>query len=93
MKHDVQAAPHEQRRRVGPRRPASAQRVDPAVDPQDDFSGGTIGQTNASAERKRIVPAGSYSYGVFIGMQPTRLDDLAGTVTVLHHGRLRIRLP
>ena len=22
-----------------------------------------------------------------------RLDDLAGTVTVLHHGRLRIRLP
>jgi hypothetical protein len=45
------------------------------------WSGQTLGQTNASNERKRIVPAGQYSYGLVMGLQPTMagalLDDVA----------------
>jgi hypothetical protein len=48
------------------------------------WSGGTIGQTNASMERKRIVPGGQYTYGLALAMQPTLAgplldDDKAGT--------------
>ena len=48
------------------------------------FSGGPLGQANASEERKRRVPAGRYSYGVVIALQPSKagplFDDLgAGT--------------
>jgi hypothetical protein len=48
------------------------------------WSGGIIGQANASNERKRIVPAGQYVFGVVIGLQDTKaaalLDDAgAGT--------------
>lgn len=46
------------------------------------WSGGTIGQTNASTERKRIVKAGTYTFGVFVGLQPAKaaalLDDADG---------------
>ncbi len=43
-----------------------------------------IGSANASAERRRIIPAGQATYGVLIGMQPAKagplLDDVdAGT--------------
>jgi hypothetical protein len=48
------------------------------------WTGGTIGNTNASHERRRIVPAGQYVFGVVIGLQDSRagvlLDD-AGTGT------------
>jgi hypothetical protein len=48
------------------------------------WSGQTIGQTNASTERKRIVPAGSYTFGLIVALQPALagalLDDVvAGT--------------
>jgi 5S rRNA maturation endonuclease (ribonuclease M5) len=48
------------------------------------WTGGTIGNTNASEERKRIVLAGLYSYGVIVALQETAagalLDDApAGT--------------
>ncbi|MFC9087055.1 hypothetical protein [Nocardiopsis dassonvillei] len=32
--------------------------------------GETLGQTNASEERTRIIPAGSYSMGLLVGFQP-----------------------
>lgn len=43
-----------------------------------------IGNANASADRRRIIPAGQATYGVLIGMQPSKagplLDDVdAGT--------------
>lgn len=46
--------------------------------------GETLGQTNASEERTRIVPAGSYSLGLLIGFQPEKAlplleDAVAGT--------------
>jgi 5S rRNA maturation endonuclease (ribonuclease M5) len=45
------------------------------------WSGETIGQTNASNERKRIVPGGSYNFGVIAALQPhtagTLLADAA----------------
>jgi len=45
------------------------------------WTGGPIGQTNASAERKRLVPAGQYVYGLVMGVQPALagplLDDVA----------------
>ena len=40
------------------------------------WSGGTIGQTNASTERRRIVPAGSYTYGVTVGLQDAHAGSL-----------------
>ncbi len=45
------------------------------------WSGHTLGQTNASNERKRIVPAGQHSYGLVMALQPTLagplLEDVA----------------
>lgn len=45
------------------------------------WTGGPLGQTNASAERKRLVPAGQYVYGLVMGVQPALagplLDDVA----------------
>lgn len=45
------------------------------------WSGAALGQTNASAERKRIVPAGQYTYGLVMAIQPALagplLDDVA----------------
>lgn len=38
------------------------------------WSGQTLGQANATSERKRWVPAGQYVYGLVLGLQP----DLAG---------------
>ena len=40
------------------------------------FSGGVLGQANASMERKRIVPAGRYAMGVVVALQ----DELAGAL-------------
>lgn len=36
------------------------------------LTGGSLGQENAAAERKRHVPAGSYRLAMFLGIQPTR---------------------
>ncbi len=38
--------------------------------------GGTIGQTNASSDRKRAVPRGSYTFGFMIALQPEIAGDL-----------------
>jgi energy-coupling factor transporter ATP-binding protein EcfA2 len=38
------------------------------------YTHGTIGNTNASQERKRVVPGDRYVYGLIVGIQP----DLAG---------------
>jgi hypothetical protein len=48
------------------------------------WTGGVIGNTNASAERVRVVPAGLYAFGVVLAMQEGKagllLDDVdAGT--------------
>jgi hypothetical protein len=48
------------------------------------WTGGTIGNTNASQENRRIVPSGQYTFGIIIGLQPhlagALLDDAdAGT--------------
>lgn len=44
--------------------------------------GGTIGQTNASADRKRLITADSYAMGMLIGFQPvTALPLLADAGT------------
>jgi hypothetical protein len=40
------------------------------------FGGAVLGQANASEERKRRVPAGKYSYGVVIALQPTKAGPL-----------------
>lgn len=46
------------------------------------FTGATLGAMNASEERRRIVPAGSYTYGIVVAMQTTLagglLDDAEG---------------
>lgn len=44
------------------------------------WSGQTIGQTNASNERKRVVPGGSYTYGVTVALQPAIAGDLLADV-------------
>lgn len=48
------------------------------------FTGGPLGQTNASKERRRIVPAGHYAIGVCVAFQPESAgafleDEAAGT--------------
>ena len=48
------------------------------------WTGGLLGQTNASQDRRRIVPAGQYTYGVVMGLQlpkagPLLADTDAGT--------------
>ncbi len=40
------------------------------------WSGEVIGQANASADRKRKVPAGQYTYGLVVGLQPTLAGPL-----------------
>jgi hypothetical protein len=46
------------------------------------WSGGTLGQANASTERQRVIPAGQYRLGLVIGFQAEKaarlLDDAAG---------------
>lgn len=45
------------------------------------FSGGLLGQSNATQDRRRIVPSGDYSMGLVLGLQPELsgplLDDSA----------------
>jgi hypothetical protein len=48
------------------------------------WSGKTVGQTNVEVERRRVLPAGTYTYGVNIQVQPTKAarlieDDEGGT--------------
>lgn len=48
------------------------------------FTHGGLGQANASAEKRRVVPGGSYVYGITMGIQPSEAgpllaDDGAGT--------------
>jgi hypothetical protein len=40
------------------------------------WSGGPLGQANANVERRRIVPAMSYSFGIVAGFQVTRVGPL-----------------
>jgi hypothetical protein len=40
------------------------------------WTGQAIGQTNASTDRKRIVPAGSYTFGITVALQPELAGDL-----------------
>lgn len=46
------------------------------------FTGGTMGNANASEERRRIVPGGSYTLGIVVAMQTSLagalLDDAEG---------------
>jgi len=46
------------------------------------WTGGTAGQANASIERRRILPAGTYTFGIVAAFQPALaaglLDDVAG---------------
>lgn len=46
------------------------------------FTGGTLGNMNASEERRRIVPGGSYTFGIVVAMQTVLagglLDDAEG---------------
>lgn len=44
------------------------------------FSGGLIGQANASRERRRIVEAGSYAAGFVVGIQSERAGPLLADV-------------
>ena len=48
------------------------------------WSGQTLGQSNASQDRTRIIPAGQYRLGMVIGFQPEKAgrllaDDVGGT--------------
>ncbi|HEY2194384.1 MAG TPA: hypothetical protein VGH76_19090 [Actinomycetospora sp.] len=42
------------------------------------WPGEVLGQSNASAESTRLIPAGSYSMGVVIGIQPVKAGPLFG---------------
>lgn len=44
------------------------------------WTGTTLGNANASAERRRILPAGSYVYGVTLGIQPELAAPLLSDV-------------
>lgn len=44
------------------------------------WSGGTLGQANASEDRFRFVPARSYSMGIVIGYQPNTAVDMLSDV-------------
>ncbi len=44
------------------------------------WSGHALGQTNASAERRRFVPAGSYTLGLVLALQEGLADDLLADV-------------
>lgn len=40
------------------------------------FTDGTLGQANASEDRKRVVPGGKYVYGIIVALQPERAGAL-----------------
>lgn len=40
------------------------------------FTDATLGQANASIERRRRIPAGRYVYGIVLGIQPDKAADL-----------------
>lgn len=40
------------------------------------FTHGNLGQANASAEKRRVAPAGSYVYGITMGIQPSEAGPL-----------------
>lgn len=42
------------------------------------WNGETLGQTNASQETRRIVEAGSYGFGVIVGLQEGKADWILG---------------
>lgn len=46
------------------------------------FTSGPLGQANANSDRKRIIPGGSYVFGILLGIQPEKagpiFDDAAG---------------
>jgi hypothetical protein len=44
------------------------------------WSGSAIGNTNASVERRRIVPPGQYAYGIIVGLQASKADVLLDDV-------------
>jgi hypothetical protein len=44
------------------------------------WSGGVLGSTNASAERKRLVPGGGYSFGVVVAIQEGHAGALLNDV-------------
>jgi hypothetical protein len=48
------------------------------------WSGKTVGQVNVDVERRRVLPGGTYTYGINIQVQPTKAaklieDDAGGT--------------
>ena len=45
------------------------------------WNGGTLGQTNATAERTRYARAGTYSMGLMISWQPTKMAPLFSSTT------------
>lgn len=42
------------------------------------YTSGVLGNANAAMDRKRIVPAGSYVYGIVMGLQPELSSGLLG---------------
>lgn len=46
------------------------------------FTHGTIGNTNASADRRRVVPGDRYVFGVIVGIQPSLAGPLLDPVAV-----------
>lgn len=46
------------------------------------FTSGPLGQANANSDRRRIIPGGSYVYGILLGIQPEKagpiFDDIGG---------------
>jgi hypothetical protein len=44
------------------------------------WSGTTLGNTNASEERRRIVPAGTHTYGIVVGIQTAHAGALLNDV-------------
>jgi hypothetical protein len=44
------------------------------------WTGGMLGQANASIERRRIIPAGHYVFGMCVALQPTRAGALLADV-------------
>jgi hypothetical protein len=46
------------------------------------YTHGTIGNTNASLERRRIVPGYSYVYGLIVGIQPSLAGPLLDPVEI-----------
>ena len=45
------------------------------------WSGGNVGQTNATADRTRLLKANSYRFALVVGIQPEKADMLLGDAT------------